>query len=349
MAEVAKLAGVSVSTVSHVINKTRNVAPETEDQVRRAMATTGYRHNLAARALATQSTDTIGLAMSLVTNPYFADLVRGIEQRFRAAGYTLVLADTNDDREVTLNVLDHLMSRRISGLIVTPLEGGPHLAVALQKLLDEHFPMLLLDRRSTLACDQVYSESTEAVDTLTTHLAEHGHARIAYVMGSRVALSATDRLAGYRRAVRRLGLDKSQRLVIEGESDEAIAEERVIEHLEGPKPATALVMGNNQMTLGTLRATQRLGLRVPQDVALVCYDDFEWADLFSPRLTAIAQDVDKLAACGVELLLSRLREPDRPHQQIVIPTTFRRRDSCGCTAQNGSNPGSTGPLEVGGS
>ena len=333
MAEVAKLAGVSLSTVSHVINKTRYVSPETEEQVRRAMATTGYRHNLAARALATQSTDTIGLAMSLVTNPYFADLVRGIERRLRAAGYTLVLADTNDDSKVTMSVLDHLMARRISGLIVTPLEGDRDLSDSLRSLLDEHFPMLLLDRRSALPCDQVYSESIKAVDTLTTHLAEHGHTRIAYVMGSRAAMSAKDRLAGYRRAVRRLGLDRSPHLVLEGESEEAIAEARVLEHLRGPKPATALVVSNNQMTLGTLRAIRQLGLRIPEDIALVCYDDFEWADLFSPRLTAIAQDVDKLAAGAVELLLSRLRDSDRPPQQIIIPTSFRHRDSCGCNAK----------------
>jgi len=123
MAEVARVAGVSATTVSHVLNGTRKVAPATEAVVREALASTGYRHNLAARALATQSTDTIGLAMSVVTNPYFADLVRDIERRFRAAGYTMVLADTNDDPAVQSDVLNHLLSRRVSGLIVSPLEG----------------------------------------------------------------------------------------------------------------------------------------------------------------------------------------------------------------------------------
>lgn len=331
MAEVAKLAGVSVSTVSHVVNKTRKVAPETEELVRAAMARTGYRHNLAARALATQSTDTIGLAMSMVTNPYFADLVRGVERQLRAAGYTLVLADTNDDGRVALDVLDHLMSRRVSGLIVSPLEGDREFAASLQSLLDDDFPLLLLDRRSNLASDQVFSESVDAVDTLTTHLAGHGHTRIAYVTGSKSSMSARDRLAGYRRAVRRLALDRTPDLVIHGESDEKIAEERVLAHLAGPAPATALVVGNNQMTLGALRAIQQLGLSVPRDLALVCYDDFEWADLFSPRLTTIAQDAVTLATTAVDLLLARLDAPGQPPRRVVVPTEFRARESCGCT------------------
>jgi len=108
MAEVARVAGVSSTTVSHVLNGTRKVAPETEAVVRDALAATGYRHNLAARALATQSTDTVGLAMSVVTNPYFAELARDIERKLRAAGYTTMLADTNDDPAIQGDVLDHL-------------------------------------------------------------------------------------------------------------------------------------------------------------------------------------------------------------------------------------------------
>lgn len=330
MAEVAERAGVSITTVSHVVNKTRNVAPATQELVLRAMASTGYRHNLAARALATQSTDTIGLAMSIVTNPYFADLVRGIERQLRSAGFTLVIADTNDDSEVQRDVLEHLMGRRVSGLIVSPLEGDPALDEMLRSLVEEDFPLLMVDRRSNLPCDQVYSESTESVAALTAHLAEHGHTRIAYVTGSLTSMSARDRLAGHQQAVRDLGLDDDPALVIDGQSDEARAEEQMTRHLDGGHRATAIVVGNNQMTLGTLRALQSRQLRIPQDVAVVCYDDFEWADLFSPRLTAVAQDAAVLAARAVDLLLARIADPLRDTERVVVPTAFRHRDSCGC-------------------
>jgi LacI family transcriptional regulator len=331
MAEVAQRAGVSVTTVSHVLNKTRKVAPETEELVLRAVAETGYRHNLAARALATQSTDTIGLAMSVVTNPYFAELVRDVERLLRRSGYTMILADTNDDPAVEADVIDHLLARRVSGLIVSPLEGDAQLTESLRKLLDDGFPLLFLDRRSTLPADQVYSECVDSTYHLTAHLAAQGHRRIGYVQGGLASMSAHDRLAGHRKAVAELGLDDDPRLVIAGESDERITEQRVTAHLTtADEPATALVVSNNQMTLGTLRAIQQCRLKVPRDIAMVCYDDFEWADLFDPRITAMAQDAATLAATAVDLLLSRINAPDRPPQAVTVPATFHHRDSCGC-------------------
>ncbi|WP_344612591.1 LacI family DNA-binding transcriptional regulator [Dactylosporangium salmoneum] len=331
MAEVARLAGVSTTTVSHVLNKTRRVAPETEELVRQTVARTGYRHNLAARALATQSTDTIGVAMSVATNPYFAELFRCIDRLLRRAGYTIVLADTNDDPVVEVDVINHLLARRASGLIVNPLEGNAELVGCLRGLLDDGFPLLLLDRRSTLPGDQVYSECVDSTYQLTAHLATQGHRRIGFVQGNLTTMSAHDRLEGYRKAVAELGLDDDPRLVIAGESDERIAEQRVVAHLAtADEPTTALVVSNNQMTLGTMRAIRHRQLKVPRDIALVCYDDFEWADLCDPQITAMAQDVDALAATAVDLLLARIEAPDRPPQAVTVPTEFHHRDSCGC-------------------
>lgn len=331
MADVARIAGVSTTTVSHVLNKTRNVAPKTEELVRKALASTGYRHNLAARALATQSTDTIGLAMSVVTNPYFAELVRDIERQLRRAGYTLVLADTHDDPDVEVDVIDHLLARRVSGLIVNPLEGNVALTQCLQELLDEKFPIIFLDRRSTLASDQVYSECVDSTYALTAHLASVGHRRIGFVSGAMTSMSAQDRLTGYQKAVVDLGLSTDEGLVIVGESDERITEDNVVAHLtQESEPATALVVSNNQMTLGALRAIKRCGLKVPRDIALICYDDFEWADLFDPQISAVAQDGAALASTAVDLLLARIDDASLPPETVIVPTAFQHRDSCGC-------------------
>lgn len=331
MAEVAQIVGVSTTTVSHVVNGTRKVAPETEQLVRAALVSTGYRHNLAARALATQSTDTIGIAMSVVTNPYFAELVRDVERQLRQAGYTLVLADTNDDPEVEVDVINHLLSRRVSGLIVHPLEGDAALTQTLQALLDDDFPIVFLDRRSTLPADQVYSECVGSIFDLTAHLASLGHHRIGFVRGALSAMSAHDRLTGYQQAVSKVGLADDPELVIDGGSDERITEENLVKHLSSSdSPATALVVANNQMTLGALRAIKRCGLKVPRDIAVVCYDDFEWSDLFDPQISAMAQDAGGLAASTVELLLARVKDPRRSTETVIVPTAFHHRDSCGC-------------------
>jgi len=331
MAEVARLAGVSSTTVSHVLNQTRRVSPETEELVLQAVARTGYRNNLAARALAIQSTDTVGVAMSVVTNPYFGELVRDIERVLRHAGYTMIVADTNDDPVVEVDVIDHLLARRVSGLIVSPLEGNAELTEGMSKLLDDGFPLLFLDRRSTLPGDQVYSECVDSIYHLTAHLAAQGHRRIGYVQGNLNTMSAQDRLTGYRKAISELGLDNDPLLVIAGESAARVTEQRVVAHLTTvDKPATALVVSNNQMTLGTMRAIRQCRLRVPRDIALICYDDFEWADLFDPQITAMAQDAATLATTAVDLLLARIKTPDRQPQAVALPTEFHHRDSCGC-------------------
>jgi LacI family transcriptional regulator len=173
----------------------------------------------------------------------------------------------------------------------------------------------------------------DSIYHLTAHLAQQGHRRIGYVQGNLNSMSAHDRLAGYRKAVKDLGLDDDPSLVIAGESDERVTEQRVAAHLASDDRASAVVVSNNQMTLGTMRAIKQSRLRVPRDIALICYDDFEWADLFDPQITAMAQDAASLAATAGDLLLTRMKSPDRPAQSVAVPTKFHHRASCGCGAR----------------
>lgn len=331
MAQVAAQAGVSITTVSHVVNGTRHVNPETKQLVSDAMEALGYRHNLGARALARQSTEIIGLAMSMVTNPFFAELVSAIEQQLREAGYTLVLADTRDDPAVQAEVIDQLLAHRVRGLIVSPLEGDDRLTATLERLVEDDFPLVLLDRRSAVRADQVYSACTQPVRELVEHLAFVGHRRIACVTGASTVMSSHDRVDGYRTAVAELGLDSTPELLVDGRSDARVTEEQVWAHLtRQPDPATALVVTNNQMTLGALRGVRRAGLRIPEDLALVAYDDILWADLLQVQVSAMAQDVAQLSQVAVRQILSRIADPARDPEAVMVPTKFKHRTSCGC-------------------
>jgi LacI family transcriptional regulator len=330
MADVASRAGVSVTTVSHVINRTRHVAPDTITIVMHAIAETGYRHNLIARGLATSTTMTVGLAMDIVTNPYFGELAHCLENRFRQAGFSLVLANTNDDPGQALDVIEDLRSRRVSGIIAVPVEGNPDLNVALRDLADSEFPLVFLDRRSDLDVDQVYSNGESGTFDLIEHLARKGHRRVGFVRGAPESTSGEDRLAGYVRAVNELGLDSDIALVINGQSDERIAQLAVHSHLKSADRSTALVVSNNQMAIGALRAIHELGLSIPQDLAIVSFDDFQGADLLTPGLTVVKQDVDKLASSAVRLLLRRIKGNHRLATTVVVPTVFLHRGSCGC-------------------
>ncbi|WP_432573400.1 LacI family DNA-binding transcriptional regulator [Kineococcus sp. SYSU DK005] len=332
MADVARVAGVSPSTVSHVLNGTRAVHDDTRAAVLEAIAATRYRRNAVAASLATSRTTTVGLANSVANNVYFAELVRSVARSARGLGYDVLIEDTQEDPEQELRVLQQLVDRRVDGVLLVPSRGAER--EALPFLRRQGVPVVLLDRFVDAEVDQVAPENEASTRLLTEHLADLGHTRVGVVVGLRGIASSEERLRGHLGAVADRGLDASPELVVDGRSDVDAAEGAVLRLMSSPAPPTALVVGNNTMTIGTLRALRALGLRVPQDVALVCFDDFEWSDLFEPRLTAISQDVPALGARGLELVLQRIGGSTAAPRRERVATAFRHRTSCGCGADD---------------
>lgn len=328
MGDVARLAGVSASTVSHVLNGTRKVDDATRQRVEAAIAETGYRRNVAARSLAGGRSHTVGLSISALTNPYFGSLVHAVEQALSDAGYVLIVGDSHDAVEPEKRVTDSLLDRQVDGMIVAPAAGSEH--STLPGIARTGTPLVLIDRMLDVDCDQVGPENAASAQMLTEHLLDRGHRRIAVVRGIPGISSTTERFDGYVAALASRGIALDPTLVLEGRSSTDDAEREVRALMASANRPTALVSMNNAMTIGTLKAVQHLGLSIPDDVAFVCYDDFEWSDLFSPRLTAAGQDVQTIGATAAELLLRRIRREDGPPQRIRVPTTFHHRRSCGC-------------------
>ncbi|MFE2039543.1 substrate-binding domain-containing protein [Streptomyces sp. NPDC059477] len=407
MADVARRAGVSVATVSHVLNSTRPVLPRTRQAVLDAIDALGYTPNTLARSLVTSRTRSIGLAVSAITNPYFTEILQGVEAAALEHGYSLLIADPHDDPDHERKVVQLLHERRVDGMIVTPSSDPRALltylrrhavpTVFLDRLIDpttgeaaagdapggsgtpddgpvgsapagngpsSHSPALdaladtapSKDRPTdddpsggkaladalppTLAVagrpddgprfDQVCAENTAPTARLVTHLAALGHQRIALVAGLPGLSTTAERITGYRQGLTAAGLPHDERLLAHGDSTSEAAELATAALLALPTPPTALVTANNAMTIGALRTLRARGLSVPDDLALCCFDDFAWADLFSPRLTAIAQPSREIGAQAVRVLLDRLADPDRPARTVRLPCAFVHRSSCGC-------------------
>jgi LacI family transcriptional regulator len=329
MGDVARLAGVSASTVSHVLNGTRKVDAATRQRVEVAIAETGYRRNGVARSLAAGRTHTVGLSISALTNPYFGSLVHAVERALSDAGYVLIVGDSHDAVESEKRVTDSLLDRQVDGMIVAPAAGSER--STLPGITRTGTPLVLIDRTLDVDCDQVGPENVTSARMLTEHLLDLGHRRIAVVRGIPGISSTTERFDGYVAALAGQGIGLDPSLVVEGESSTDVAEREVRALLASPKRPTALVSMNNAMTIGTLKAVRSLGLSIPRDVAFVCYDDFEWSDLFEPKLTAAGQDVETIGATAAQLLLRRIRKEDGPPQRIRVPTMFHHRSSCGCS------------------
>lgn len=326
MAEVARLAGVSTATVSHVLNGTRRVREHTRRQVLAAMAQVDYAPNAAARSLATARTRTVGLALSAISNPYLGELLHGVEDEAAAAGYTLLLTDPHDDPGTEATAVARLRSR-VDGLLIAPSADS---AATLDALAEQGVPAVLVDRMVGGGYDEVGAENVEPVAGLVEHLAAAGHTRIAFVAGQAGLATTVERLDGYRIGLRRAGLSYS--LVVDGHSEAAPARRTVRALLEAPDRPGAIVTGNNAMTIGAVQAAHDAGLTVPDDVALAAFDDFPWADVFSPRLTVVAQPFAEIGREAVRLLLRRMADPGAEPHSVRLPTTFVHRDSCGCPA-----------------
>lgn len=326
---MAARAGVSVSTVSHVLNETRPVRPATRNAVLAAVRDTGYVPNTIARSLVTSRTLTVGVAISAISNPYFTEVVQGIQAEAERHGYTLLLADTHDDTAREHRVARELYKRRVDGVLLAPSADPTD---ALRYLRRHAIPVVLVDRMLGRAFDEVGAENAEATAQLTQHLADAGHRRIALVAGRPGLATTRERIEGYRLGLQRSELRFESRLMISGGSDAAGGDEAVRRLLSLTAPPTALVIGNNHMTIGAMRALHNAGLAVPRDIALVAFDDFEWADLFSPRLTTIAQPCTELGAEAMRLLLTRLLDPAQPARSVRLSSRFVHRDSCGCSA-----------------
>ena len=326
--DVARRAAVSASTVSHVLNATRFVRPETRARVESAIAELGYRRNSTARALAGGTSHIIGLVISGLTNPYFAPLLHAVEKRVSDAGYVLVLGDSHDEMALEQRVIDSLLDRRVDGLIVAP--SGGFLKAGALHVSRAGTPLVVIDRGIALDCDQVVSENRASSRRLTEHLIGHGHRRIAAVVGFPGLDTTLEREAGYRDGLMAHGIEIDPELIVAGDSNTETARAAVAGLLGRAHPPTAIVTLNNSMTIGAVRAIQEASLWIPDDIALAAYDDFEWSDLFEPRLTAVSQDVLTIGSQAVDLLFARIAGTETAFERRVIDTTFHIRTSCGC-------------------
>ncbi len=330
MHDVAAIAGVSVSTISHILNGTRAVPEQTRARVAEAVIAAGYTPNSLARSLKRAETRTLGIAIGDITNPHFTAVVDAAEAAARARGYSVLLVGISESAERESEGLTTLIERRVDGLIVCPsAEGG---GAALDRLQRQKPAIVQIDRLANPNCDAVLVENTEGARLLTRHLIECGHRRIGMLTGLPGLSSTRERIEGYCTGLREAGLPFDPRLLACGEYSAEPARRATAALLAEADPPTALFASNNLMTLGVMQALAERSLTIPDDIAMVAFDDFAWADQFKPHLTTVAQPCRAIGEAAVRLLLERLANPDLPPRLLRLPVEFRHRNSCGCLA-----------------
>ena len=304
--DVARRAGVSTSTVSHVLNRTRFVSDDLRDRVLAAMHELEYHPNAAARMLSLKRSHALGLIVSDIRNPFFASITRGVEDAAREHGYTVVLCNSDEDVVKETACLKTLQSGQVDGVLLASAGvADEHVT----RLVQAGYPMVLVDRDlAGLGAPAVLLDNEGAAYSAVRHLIDRGHCRIGMISGRGSISTTTERVAGYQRALREAGLEVDERLVISGESTSEGGAAATHMLLDLEPPPTAIFSGNNLMSIGALHAITSRGLTVPDDVAMVGFDDFPfpWSDAFRPHLTTVAQPTYELGRRAAEILVYML-------------------------------------------
>jgi len=326
--DVAKQAGVSAMTVSRVINGSAGVDPETQRRVESAILDLEYVPNRVARGLVSQKTHTIGLIVPDVVNPFFAPVVRGAETTARKAGYRVLLCNSENDLRLEREYIDDLIEHRVEGLLLAPASDRSR--VALLPLLRGSFPIVLLDRAlPDIDCDSVVSDSIAGARKLIEHLIRVGHRRIAHFTDSDDVSTGRDRLEGYRQALEAAGIGYADELIFQTTVDR-IGGYRAVQHMLTLDPLpTAIFTVNNMTAVGAMEGLRERGLRVPEHIGLVCYDDVEHLAVLSPFLTVMDQPAETFGSLGAQLLFERISgKGGARSRRIVLQADLVVRASC---------------------
>jgi DNA-binding LacI/PurR family transcriptional regulator len=343
--DVAARAGVSVATVSRVVNRSpHRVHPATRRRVLAAVRALGYDANIIAQGLKKRSTRTVALIVPDISNPFFPAIARGIEDAARARGYAVLLCNTYEDLDRERAYLTLLGQRMVDGVVFATVGSN---TAHLRALRREGRPVVLVARDvEGLRIDTVLVDNFRGEFEATRHLLALGHRRIAHIAGPTALHVAAERRRGYLEALAAAGLRRDAALIAEGDFAASGGRRAVGALLARGARFTAVVCANDLMAIGAIEALRAAGRRVPDDVAVVGFDDITFASLVSPALTTVAQPKYRMGQLAMERLLQLMNGSDRRPRQTVLAPQLIVRESCGAR-RAGSVQGSTAPDAVG--
>ena len=311
--EVAEAAGVSTATVSRVLSNGLHVRPEVRERVMMVVEQLGYRPNLVARSLRAQYTKTIGLLVSDIGNPFFTALSRAVEDTAYAQGYNVLLCNTDEQPEKEANYLNVMQDTNVAGAIISPTRQTASI------LDNSHvsFPLVVVDRNTPSGnVDSVMLDNIDAAYRLTTHLLEQGYRRIAALCSE--MSTGLERQLGYENALRAYGLAPRTEYVKHVAPRIEAGYMTTLKMLDGAEPPDALFTINSLLAAGALQAIRERNLSIPDDIALVTFDETNWASLVQPAITLIDQPTYEIGKTATELLLQRIAEPNRSVRQVIL-------------------------------
>ena len=328
--DIARIAGVSTATVSRVINRSGPVSAKTAQKVLEVIEESGYVPDTIAKSLRIGQTKTVGFVVPDISNPFFPEVLNGAEAVCADHGYTIILGNTSEDIACEAKVVRSLRQQRADGLLMILVdESGGTLRQALVGA-DSDLPIVFIDRHiEGFRYDSVIIDNEAGTSQATKHLLELGHTKIAIIHGPTTTTPGVGRLRGYQTAMKAAGVPVSPEYVLEGDFRTESGYELAKRLISLPDPPTAIIGGNNLMTMGVFRCLRDMNVPVPDRVSLIGFDDFPLAAYLSPPLTVVDRPMSDMGRLAADLLLSRIEKRETgPVQRVVLPTALKVRGSC---------------------
>lgn len=324
--DVARHAGVAPITVSRVVNNSGYVSKEIRERVEKSIAELHYIPNSLGPSLRSKRTHILALILSDITNPFWTTVARGVEDACNLHGYYVVLCNTDESQIKQDQYVSVMLRKQVDGFLLVPAQSTNETIRTIQK---QDIPIVVLDRTvSDVAVDIVRCDSEEGAYQLTRHLLQQGHRNIAVLSGPEEISTARDRVAGYRRAMEESGLSVDEENIFWGTFGHNAGYSATKEVLLTTPRPTALLLGNNFIAIGAMHALSEAGIRVPQAMALVSFDEFPPGLTIEPFFTCVAQPAYQMGYRAAELLLSRvLGQSSEPFQEIILPIEIILRRS----------------------
>lgn len=327
MKDVARAAEVSISTVSHVVGKTRFVRRSTRQKVLKAMADLKYQPDMVAQSLRKKTTHTVGLIFCDLVNPIFAEIVKRIEKQLIEKGYSSILTDTDYDIDKEKKMVALLCAKRVDGFIIVPAGGEDK---HIESLIEREIPVVLIDHRmKKLQTDTILLKHKRGTQQLTEHLMRLGHKRIGIITGPLNCFTGKERLAGYLKTLKQHGLARNDELVKVGDYKEQSGHSLTLELLSLSCPPSAILACNNLMALGVMNALHEKGIRIPDEIGLVIFGDLPWFRYVDPPLTVAAYRTSEIGETAGKLFLERTRGRRKKPKQVVLEVKLIPRESAG--------------------
>lgn len=324
--DIAKLAQVSTSTVSHVLNQSRFVSEAIEKRVKKAAQDLNYAPSALARSLKTNRTKTLGMLVTTSTNPFFSEVLKGVEQRCYEKGYNLILCNTEGDSVRMKASIDTLLQKRVDGLLLMCSTLGEQSIETFNRYPE--LPIVVMDwGPMTYASDKIQDNSYQGGYLAAQHLIEQGHRQIGCITGPLNRQQASSRIDGFKQALEDSNISLQPHWIVEGnfECDGGYNAYQVFK-TQKTQPS-AIFICNDMMAMGFINAASLDGVRIPDDLSIIGYDDISLAQFITPPLTTINQPKDKLGQTAVDTLLARLNDPQNPQQVIALEPTLIKRAS----------------------